>query len=159
MTVTIDDHDRSLLQLLRDNGRLTNQELADLVGLSPSQCSRRRIALEQSGLILGYHAHLAPQAEGTPVMGMVEVRLFNHTDKAVGAFNRFVLHEPAVRDVFKLTGDYDYLLKVAVADLAQLSQLLTQLSSLRASVSNLRTSVVLERVKENGVGFEKDAAG
>lgn len=159
MSLTIDDQDRHLMLLLRDNGRLTNQELADLVGLSPSQCSRRRIALEQSGLILGYHAHLAPLAEGTPVMGMVEVRLFNHTDKAVEVFNRFVLNEPAVRDVFKLTGDYDYLLKVAVADLAQLSLLLTQLSSLRASVSNLRTSVVLERVKENGVGFEKDAAG
>ena len=56
MKHAIDEHDRKMLDLLRDNGRLTNQELADLVGLSASQCSRRRIELEQAGLILGYHA-------------------------------------------------------------------------------------------------------
>ena len=87
MKHAIDEHDRKMLDLLRDNGRLTNQELADLVGLSASQCSRRRIALEQAGLILGYHAHLAPVAEGTPVMGMVEVRLHSHSPEAVEALS------------------------------------------------------------------------
>jgi DNA-binding Lrp family transcriptional regulator len=57
-----DDYDKDILRLLRDNGRLTNQELSDIVGLSSSQCSRRRIALEQEGYILGYHAQLSPKA-------------------------------------------------------------------------------------------------
>lgn len=153
MSTPLDELDRRLLDLLRDNGRLTNQELADLVGLSPSQCSRRRIALEQAGLILGYHAHLSPQAEGTPVIGMVEVRLSHHGAEAVKHFNHFVQHETAVRDVFKLTGDYDYLLKVAVLDLADMSRLIAELSSLRDSVSHLRTAVVLARLKENGISF------
>ena len=59
----IDDFDLKILTLLQANGRLTNQELSDLIGLSASQCSRRRIALEQAQLILGYHARLAPNAQ------------------------------------------------------------------------------------------------
>jgi|SRR5450830_117121 len=153
MTFLIDEYDRTILDLLRDNGRLNNQDLADLVGLSASQCSRRRIALEKAGLILGYHAHLSPLAEGTPMMGMVEVRLINHSRQAVDLFSQFVRQAPAIRDVFKLTGDFDYLIKFAVSNLAQMSQLVTELASLQGSVSHLRTSVVLERVKENGIVF------
>eukprot|EP01037_Dinobryon_pediforme_P033974 gene33974-39660_t len=153
MSFLIDEYDRTILDLLRDNGRLNNQDLADLVGLSASQCSRRRIALEKAGLILGYHAHLSPLAEGTPMMGMVEVRLINHSLQAVDLFSQFVRQAPAIRDVFKLTGDFDYLIKFAVSNLAQMSQLVTELASLQGSVSHLRTSVVLERVKENGIVF------
>jgi DNA-binding Lrp family transcriptional regulator len=151
MSATIDDNDRKMLDLLRQNGRLTNQELADLIGLSASQCSRRRIALEQAGLILGYHAQLSPEADGAPVMGVVEVRLLNHTAEAVDIFNDFVRQAVSIRDVLKLTGDYDYLLKVAVADLASLSRLIQELAGLRNCVGHLRTSVVLERLKESGV--------
>lgn len=151
MNAAIDENDRKILDLLRQNGRLTNQELADLIGLSASQCSRRRIALEQAGLILGYHAQLAPEADGAPVLGVVEVRLLNHTAESVGVFNDFVRQTDSIRDVLKLTGDYDYLLKVAVADLASLSHLIQALAGLRNGISHLRTSVVLERLKESGV--------
>ena len=61
----IDDFDMKILTLLQANGRLTNRELSELVGLSASQCSRRRISLEQAQLIRGYHARLAPEAVGT----------------------------------------------------------------------------------------------
>ena len=151
MTAAIDENDRKILDLLRQNGRLTNQELADLIGLSASQCSRRRIALEQAGLILGYHAQLSPDADGTPVLGVVEVRLLNHTAEAVAVFNDFVGRTDAIRDVLKLTGDYDYLLKVAVTDLADLSRLIEALAGLRNGIGHLRTAVVLERLKESGV--------
>jgi DNA-binding Lrp family transcriptional regulator len=153
MTVAIDEMDRKMLALLRQNGRLTNQELAELIGLSASQCSRRRIALEQAGLILGYHAQLSPEADGAPVMGVIEVRLLNHTTDAVDIFHDFVRQADSIRDVFKLTGDYDYLLKVAVLDLASLSRLIQALAGLRNCVSHLRTSVVLERLKESGVAI------
>ncbi|MDQ7988827.1 MAG: Lrp/AsnC family transcriptional regulator [Candidatus Dactylopiibacterium sp.] len=151
MTTPLDENDRKLLGLLRDNGRLTNQELADLIGLSASQCSRRRIALEQAGMILGYHAQLSPDADGTPVLGVIEVRLLTHSPDAVESLHAYVRREKAIRDVLKLTGDYDYLVKVAVADLAELSRLIRELASLRECVSHLRTSVVLERLKEAGV--------
>ncbi len=151
--MNLDDSDRKLLDLLRQNGRLTNQELADLIGLSASQCSRRRIALEQAGMILGYHAQLSPAADGTPVMGMIEVRLLSHAPEMVERFHAFIAQEPAIRDAFKLTGDYDYLLKVAAGDLAALSQLIQQLAGLRNCVGNLRTAVVLERLKEAGMNL------
>ena len=151
MSAVIDENDRKILDLLRQNGRLTNQELADLIGLSASQCSRRRIAREQAGLILGDHAQLAPDADGTPVLGVVEVRLLNHTAESVAVFNDFVGRTDAIRDVLKLTGDYDYLLKVAVTDLADLSRLIEALAGLRNGIGHLRTAVVLERLKESGV--------
>lgn len=156
MKYQIDDSDRRMLDLLRMNGRLTNQELADMIGLSASQCSRRRIALEQAGLILGYHAHLSPEADGNPVMGVIEVRLINHMSDSEVLFHEFVRKEDAIRDALKLTGDYDYLLKVAVQDLADLSHLIQKLASLRNCVSHLRTSVVLERFKESGVIIENE---
>jgi len=153
--MNLDDHDRRLLDLLRQNGRLTNQELADLIGLSPSQCSRRRIALEQTGMILGYHAQLSPQADGAPVMGVIEVRLSSHAPDVVARFHEILAQEVAIRDALKLTGDYDYLLKVTVGDLAALSALIRDLAGLRDCVGHLRTAVVLERLKEAGCVFSE----
>lgn len=148
---SLDDADKELLRLLRDNGRLLNQELSDLVGLSSSQCSRRRIALEQEGYILGYHAQLSPKGDGTPVVGLIEVGLARHSGEANETFLRTIREEPLIRDVYKLTGSYDYLMKVAVEGLPELNDLITRLAALRDCIATLRTSVVLERIKENGV--------
>ncbi|RRZ88901.1 Lrp/AsnC family transcriptional regulator [Erwinia sp. 198] len=147
----IDDYDFKILTLLESNGRLTNQELSDLVGLSASQCSRRRINLEQAGLILGYHARLSANAIGLGLIGLIEVRLINHTAEYVDSFTRMVAEETAIVDAWKTTGDADYLLKVAVADLPALSALISQLVAGHRSVSHVKTSVVLTRLKENGM--------
>jgi DNA-binding Lrp family transcriptional regulator len=151
MMTQIDDYDFKILTLLESNGRLTNQELSDLVGLSASQCSRRRINLEQAGLILGYHARLSANAVGLGLIGLIEVRLINHTAEYVDSFTRMVAEETAIVDAWKTTGDADYLLKVAVADLPALSALISQLVAGHRSVSHVKTSVVLTRLKENGM--------
>jgi DNA-binding Lrp family transcriptional regulator len=106
----IDDFDLKILTLLQANGRLTNQELSDLIGLSASQCSRRRIALEQAQLILGYHARLAPDAAGREMLGLIEVRLLNHTQEYVESFHQMLSEVDAILDAWKTTGDADYLL-------------------------------------------------
>lgn len=147
----IDDYDLKILTLLEANGRLTNQELSDIVGLSASQCSRRRINLEQAGLILGYHARLSPDAVGLGMIGLIEVRLINHTAEYVDSFHSMVAEQTGIVDAYKTTGDADYLLKVAVADLAGLSALISQLVAGHQSVSHVKTSVVLNRLKENGL--------
>ncbi|KEA50847.1 MULTISPECIES: Lrp/AsnC family transcriptional regulator [Mangrovibacter] len=147
----IDDFDVKILNLLQSNGRLTNQELSELIGLSASQCSRRRIALEQAQLILGYHARLAPDAVGREVLGLIEVRLLNHTADCVESFHTMLRDVDAVIDAFKTTGDADYLLKVAVQDLQGLSDLISKILSRNKSVAHLKTSVVLNRLKENGL--------
>lgn len=146
----LDAHDLRILELLQANGRLTNQELSELVGLSASQCSRRRINLEQAQLILGYHARLAPQAMGLGVIGLIEVSLVNHTKDYADAFRNMLAAESAIVDAYKTTGDSDYLLKVAVADLDGLSHLINQIST-HKSTAHVKTAVVLERLKENGL--------
>ncbi|KAA9002562.1 Lrp/AsnC family transcriptional regulator [Affinibrenneria salicis] len=148
--MNIDNYDLKILTLLQSNGRLTNQELSDLIGLSASQCSRRRIALEQAQLIMGYHARLAPEAVGLGMLGLIEVRLINHTAEYVEGFHRMLAEVDAIIDAYKTTGDSDYMLKVAVADLASLSTLISQILSLHKSVSHIKTAVVLNRLKENG---------
>lgn len=147
----VDDYDLKILTLLQANGRLTNQELSDLVGLSASQCSRRRINLEQANLILGYHARLSPDAIGLGMVGLIEVRLINHTAEYVESFHRMVEQEDAIVDAYKTTGDADYLLKVVVSDLPSLGALISQLVAGHQSVSHVKTSVVLGRLKENGL--------
>ncbi len=146
----IDDFDLKILTLLQGNGRLTNQELSDLIGLSASQCSRRRIGLEQAQLILGYHARLAPQAMNLEVVAMVEVKLISHRPEHSDGFQAFIGTESAIIDAYKTTGDADYNLKAAVADLASLNQLMGRISATNC-VSYLKTSVVLERLKENSI--------
>ncbi|MGK3143807.1 Lrp/AsnC family transcriptional regulator [Pantoea sp. C2G6] len=154
----VDDYDLKILTLLQSNGRLTNQELSDLVGLSASQCSRRRINLEQARLILGYHARLSPDAIGLGMVGLIEVRLINHTAEYVASFHRMVEQEEAIVDAYKTTGDADYLLKVAVADLNSLSALISQLVAGHQSVAHVKTSVVLGRLKENGLMMSSEPA-
>ena len=147
----IDDFDMKILTLLQANGRLTNQELSDLVGLSASQCSRRRISLEQAQLIRGYHARLAPEAVGLGLVGLIEVSLTHHAQEQIDSFHQMLEEVDAILDAYKTTGDADYLLKVAVADLASLSALISQLVAGHQSVSHVKTSVVLGRLKENGL--------
>ncbi|MFD1802078.1 Lrp/AsnC family transcriptional regulator [Mixta tenebrionis] len=147
----IDNYDLKILHLLQNNGRLTNQELSDLVGLSASQCSRRRISLEQANQILGYHARVAPEAVGLGMIGLIEVRLINHTSDYVESFHRMAAEQNAIVDVYKTTGDADYLLKVAVASLTELSALISELVAGHRSVAHVKTAVVLERIKEHGM--------
>ncbi len=146
----IDDFDLKILTLLQANGRLSNQDLSDLVGLSASQCSRRRIGLEQAGLILGYHARLAPQAMNTQMVAMIEVSLISHSTHTSAAFEAFVLEDAAIIDAYKTTGDADYALKVAVEGLTQLNALMGRLSG-SATIGHMKTAVVLQRLKESGL--------
>ncbi len=146
----IDDYDLKILTLLQANGRLTNQELSELIGLSASQCSRRRIALEQAQLILGYHARLAPDAAGQEMLGLIEVRLLNHTPQCVESFHQMLSEVDAILDAWKTTGDADYLLRVTVPDLPGLSHLISHILAQNKGVAHLKTAVVLNRLKENG---------
>lgn len=145
----LDDYDNKILQLLQDNGRLTNQELSELVGLSPSQCSRRRINLENQKLILGYYARLSPSALKQEVVAMIEVKLLSHEADKTLSFLQFVSEEAAILDAFKTTGDADYLIKCVVSDLDTLNQLINRIF-ITQLIAHIKTSVVLERVKEHG---------
>lgn len=120
------------------------------MGLSASQCSRRRISLEQAQLIRGYHA--AGAGGGRPgLVGLIEVSLITHAQEQIDSFHQMLEDVDAILDAYKTTGDADYLLKVAVADLPALSEFISQTLSPHKSVAHIKTAVVLNRIKENGL--------
>ena len=113
----MDDVDRAILAVLDQYGRISNAELADLVGLSPSPCLRRVRKLEDTGAIRGYRALIDPAAVGRGLRVFAGVRLVRHTRAEVAAFERAVTRLPEVVHTHHVTGNYDYLLQIEVADL------------------------------------------
>jgi len=143
-----DSFDIKLLEVLQDDGRLTNFQLAEHVGLSPSQCSRRRAALEASGAIMSYHAHLSAEAVGLDILVFVHVTLAAHSPGNSRRFQRLIDGLPEVQEAFALTGEADYLIKLVVPDLKALSRILNDLLLPHESVEHVRSSVVLDRLKQ-----------
>jgi DNA-binding Lrp family transcriptional regulator len=144
----MDTFDLKLLGALQDDGRLTNYELADRVGLSASQCSRRRTALEKGGVIAGYHAALSAQALGLDVMVFVQVTLATHSPDNAKRFVKLINGLAEVQEAFSLTGEADYLVKMIVPDLASLSRILNDVMLPHDSIAHVRSSIVLDRLKQ-----------
>jgi Lrp/AsnC family leucine-responsive transcriptional regulator len=113
----MDQMDRSILAVLDKDGRISNAELADRVGLSPSPCLRRVRRLEGTGVIRGYRAVIDPAAIGRSLRVFAGVRLIRHSRADVVAFERAVIRVAEVVHSYHVTGNYDYLLQVEVADL------------------------------------------
>jgi Lrp/AsnC family transcriptional regulator, leucine-responsive regulatory protein len=114
----VDAVDRSILAVLERHGRISNADLATRVGLSPSPCLRRVRRLEETGVILGYQALVDPAALDRGLRVFAGVRLIRHARADVLAFEREVVRLPEVIHTHHVTGNYDYLLQVEVADLA-----------------------------------------
>lgn len=113
----MDKIDRQIIRVLQSNGRITNQELAQLVNLSPSPCLRRVKQLEKQGIIQSYGAVVDAKAYGLPITVFVRVQLERHTKEVVTHFENEIKSTEKVLECFVLTGRSDYLLKVVVKDL------------------------------------------
>ncbi|MCF7747213.1 winged helix-turn-helix transcriptional regulator [Sulfitobacter sp. M39] len=113
----MDSKDREIIKALQRNGRLTNQDLAAQVNLSPSPCLRRTRALEEKGVIKGYTAIVDERAYGLPVTALVRIRLSSHTGEVVKLFEKKVHETEQILDCYVITGSEDYLLRVLVEDL------------------------------------------
>jgi len=144
----MDEFDIKLLKALQEDGRLTNNELADRIGLSASQCSRRRAALEESGVIASYHAVLSAEAVGLDVLVFIQVGLATQSPDSGQAFVKLIDGIEEVQEAFSLTGDADYLVKMAVPDLKTLSRILNDVLLPHQSVAHVHSYVVLDRVKQ-----------
>ena len=118
----MDEIDRLILAVLAEDGRISNADLAARVGLSPSPCLRRVRRLEESGAIRGYRAVVDPAAIGRGLRVLVGVRLGRHSQAEVTAFERAVTRLPEIVHVHHVTGNFDYLLHVEVADLTAYEQ-------------------------------------
>ncbi|MGH6839152.1 MAG: Lrp/AsnC family transcriptional regulator [Methylocella sp.] len=145
----LDQFDLKLLAALEADGRLTNAELAGTVGLSASQCSRRRIRLEETGVIEGYSARLNAVRLGIGLLALIQVTLSPHSKENAKKFGDFVNAVDEVQEAYALTGDSDYLLKVVVPDLKNLSRIINDLILPQASVSHVKSSIVLATLKDS----------
>lgn len=147
----IDRFDRILLAALQHDGRLTNNELADRIGLSPSQCSRRRTRLEEAGLIAGYHAAIDRERAGFAFVSIISVTLATHTEGNAERFARLVRAAPNILEAHALTGEMDYSIKVVTPDLNALSDFINGTLLAHESVQNVKTAIVLNTIKDTSV--------
>jgi DNA-binding Lrp family transcriptional regulator len=144
----LDAADRRILRVIQEDAGLQNQELAERVGLSPSSCHRRVKAMEESGVIRGYVALVDGKAIGAGFVAFVEVRLERQSAATAAGFERAVLTRPEILECSLVTGDFDYLLKVAVADLDEFHAFLTEGLTRLDGVANTRTVIPIKRIKE-----------
>jgi len=143
----MDEFDVKILDALQRDGRKTNYELADVAGLSASQCSRRRTALEENGVIEGYHAKLSGDQLGLKVLVFVQVALATHSPDNSKRFAKLIDSLDEVQEAYALTGETDYLVKLVVEDLAALSRILNDVLLPHQSVAHVRSSIVLDKLK------------
>jgi len=136
-----------LHELIRD-GRISNLELADRVGLSPSACLRRVQDLERRGVIRGYRAVVDPAATGGGFTAYVAVGLSEHTKASQEAFERAIARAPEVRECHNVTGAVEYLLRIEVADLAAYKQFHTEVLGTLPQVTAITSYVVMDSPKD-----------
>ena len=147
MSEELDSFDLKILEALQKDGRLTNNELADRIALSASQCSRRRSRLEAEGFIRGYQARLDRQKMGLDLLVVVSVTLATHNRDNARRFAALVNDLPEVLEAYALTGEMDYHLKVATRGLAGLSRFVNDVLLPHDSVQHVKTSIVLDTLK------------
>ena len=145
----LDHTDRLILQALQRDGRLTSQQLAERVGLSPSQCARRRQNLEESGIISGYRATVNAAAAGAGVIAFIRIVMAAHSKENSAAFRRLVEASSEILDAWVLTGEADYLLRVAVADLDALNALIQDVLLPQPIVARVQSQIVLSSIKND----------
>ncbi len=145
---TLDRTDRRILEQLQVDGRLSNQELAERVLLSPSPCLRRVRALERSGVIQRYAALLDAPRVGLELLAYVSVKLEKRGKMPVDQFARAVLSWPEVITCLSMTGEMDYLMRVQVENLAHYSRFIMDKLLKQPGVIDIKSNFVLERVKD-----------
>jgi len=143
----LDAYDRKILQALQEDGRLSNQDLADRIGLSPSPCLRRVKALEEAGVLVGYRALVSARALGLTLMALIYISMDRHTPERFANFEAKVSALPEVLECLLITGqDADYQLKVIVRDMDAYQELLLEKITRIEGVTGVHSSFVLRRV-------------
>ncbi len=144
----LDPADKRILRELQSHGRLSNVELAERVGLSDSPCLRRVRRLEDETVIKGYSAVLDHRKIGLDIVAYIQVNLDQRSEANTAAFREAVADEPLIIECHALTGDFDFLLKVAAADLDAFADLSMKKILRYPGVNSISSSLILDVVKE-----------
>ena len=145
----LDRLDKKILNLMQKDARISNLDLAEQVGLSPSPCSRRIKALEESGLILKHVTLLNPEKLNLKLTAYIHINMDKHTPERLNNFNQAVSEMPEVMECALITGnDADYQLKVVVPDMEFYQHFLLEKLTRIDGVTGARSSFVLQQVKQ-----------
>ena len=147
----LDSKDRQIIRALQANGRMTNQDLAEKVNLSPSPCLRRLRILEESGAIRGFHAEVDAKAYGLPSTVFVRIRLERHNEEDVQRFESQIMAIDEVLECHVLTGASDYQLRVVVPDLDAYENFIRNRIHRIGGIASIDTSFVYGTVKNTSV--------
>ena len=143
----LDRYDRRILQVLQEDGRISNQDLAERIGLSPSPCLRRVRALEEAGIVSGYRAQLDAKALGLSLMALISISMDQHTPERFKNFEAEIAKISGVIECLLITGQSaDYQLKVVVKDMDAYQELLLDHVTRIEGVTGVHSSFVLRRV-------------
>jgi Lrp/AsnC family leucine-responsive transcriptional regulator len=143
----LDRYDLHILQVLQEDGRISNQELADRIGLSPSPCLRRLRTLEEMGIITAYHALLDSKKLGLSLMALIHISMDKHTPERFDNFEEKITKIPEVLECLLITGQAaDYQLKVVVKDMDAYHELLLNRITRITGVTGVHSSFVLRKV-------------
>lgn len=146
---TLDHIDREILSLLQANGRITNVDLAAKVGLTAPPCLRRVRALEDTGIIKGYHADLSAERLGWPITAFAMVSLKSQAEADLRAFEKAIAGLPEVRECHMLNGEIDFLLKVVARNLPSFQSFLTERLTSAENVASIKTSLTIRTSKSS----------
>ncbi|QDZ07428.1 Lrp/AsnC family transcriptional regulator [Sphingomonas panacisoli] len=145
--MALDRIDRQILALLQADGRMTNVDLADRVGLTAPPCLRRVRALEEAGAIQGYHAELDAAALGYPITVFAMVSLRSQAERDLAAFETHVATIPEIRECHMLNGEIDFILKIVASDLRAFQDILTTHLTPAPNVASVKTSLTIRTSK------------
>jgi Lrp/AsnC family leucine-responsive transcriptional regulator len=147
MEIALDRIDKHILKLMQENGRISNLELADQVGLSPTPCSRRVKRLENSGLIAGHVTLLDPQALGLNLTAIIGISMDRHTPDRFESFEKAISTMPEIIECSIVTGQTaDFLLKVVVKDMQHYEKFLLGNLTRLEGVTGVHSSFVLRHL-------------
>ncbi|MCH8335609.1 MAG: Lrp/AsnC family transcriptional regulator [Proteobacteria bacterium] len=146
--MTLDRFDNAILTELQRDGRISNVQLAGLVSLSESACLRRVRALEQTGLIERYVALLDQKEAGLPGTVFVHIALRREEQSQLAAFEAAVQDIPEVMECYLMTGEFDYLLRVVIADMADFERLHSESLTRLPGVARVNSSVAIRTVRK-----------
>lgn len=149
--ISLDPHDHAILRALQVEGRISNVELAERINLSASATLRRVRALEKAGLIEGYSARIDQALAGLPGNVFINITLQRQDQQDLEAFEEAVQQVPEVMDCYLMTGNFDYLLRVVVADTADFERIHSQKLTRLPGVSRVQSSFTLRTVRKSSV--------
>jgi len=145
----LDSRDRKILKFLQEDANLTNSDLAEKVGLSPTPCLRRVKRLEEAGYIRSYKIEVDRHKLGYPVMAFVQISLTKQEDGILDAFEQSIQQHPNVINCYLTTGESDYLLQVIAEDLEDYARIVRyELASIKG-VETLKTTFAIKNIVDN----------